>query len=458
VESVLFTLPPLPPPFDQIDPISFGLGVGCSLLLAIVLLLLVQMRVQRRQLTLALKLERYEDETDILRRELDEVRHEYDLLIRECRQLETENASLQTSYRGLQQQLQEREILLEETRTQIKRDFQILAGQALQEKGESLNQQHTSTLTHLLRPFQDQILAFKSKVEDIYDRDSRDRVSMLKEIEHLKELNQQISSDAANLTQALRGSNKLQGQWGEMILAKLLESSGLRGGKEFQTQVHHLSQDGSALRPDVIVHLPDERTVIIDAKVSLKAFQDAHNTEDEKEKAIFVKQHLDSVKKQVSLLAGKQYQQLSEVGSLDFVLLFIPIEGAFQLAVEQDPELLVASMQKKVILASPSTLLAILRTIHHLWRLDEQNRNSLVIAKQAGNLYDKFVGFAEAFEEIGFRLTQAQQSWHTARNRLSTGQGNLVSRAEALKQLGVQASKELPDSLSSTSSLPGETS
>nr|WP_320011406.1 DNA recombination protein RmuC [uncultured Desulfobulbus sp.] len=458
MESVFFTLPQLPAPFDQIDPTSFTFGVGFSLFFAVILLLVLQMRVQRRQLTLSLKLERYEDETDILRRELKEVRHEYDLLIRECRQLETENASLQTSYRGLQQQLQEREILLEETRTQIKRDFQILAGQALQEKGESLNQQHTSTLTHLLRPFQDQILDFKSKVEDIYDRDSRDRVSMLKEIEHLKTLNQQISSEAANLTQALRGSNKLQGQWGEMILAKLLENSGLRSGKEFQTQVHHISQDGSALRPDVIVHLPDERTVIIDAKVSLKAFQDAHNTEDEQEKTLLIRQHLDSVRKQVSLLAGKQYQQLSEVGSLDFVLLFIPIEGAFQLAVEQDPELLTASMQKKVILTSPSTLLAILRTIHHLWRLDEQNRNGLVIAKQAGNLYDKFVGFAEAFEEIGFRLTQAQQSWHTARNRLSTGQGNLVARAEALKELGVQASKTLPESLSSTSSLSGEIS
>lgn len=428
------------------------------MLLAIVVLLLVQNKVQRRQLTLSLRLERFQDEARALDTELMEVRREYDLLIRECRQLETENASLQTAYRSLQQQLQEREILLEETRNQIKRDFQILASQVFSEKGASLNQQNTTTLNHLLRPFQEQLQEFKKKVEDIYDHDSRDRVSMTKEIQHLKELNQQISSDAANLTQALRGSNKLQGQWGEMILSRLLENSGLRNGKEYQVQVHHISQDGSALKPDVLVFLPDKRTVIIDAKVSLKAFQDAHNTQDETEKATYIKQHIDSVKKQVSLLAGKQYQQLSDVGSLDFVLLFIPIEGAFQLAVEQEPEILVASMQKKVILASPSTLLAILRTIHHLWRLDEQNRNSLVIAKHAGNLYDKFVGFAEAFEEIGFRLNQTQQSWHTARNRLTTGQGNLVARAEALKHLGVQASKELPASLTHTSSVSGELS
>jgi len=458
VSLALFDLTPLPPPFNQIDLFSFCLGAGGCLLFTVVLLLILQNRVQRRQLTLSLRLERFQDEAKGLDRELDEVRHEYDLLIRECRQLETENASIQASYRALQHQLQEREILLEETRTQIKRDFQILAGQVFHEKGATLNQQHTSTLSHLLRPFQDQLQEFKKRVEDIYDRDSRDRVSMLKEIEHLKELNQQISSDAANLTQALRGSNKLQGQWGEMILARLLESSGLRNGKEYQVQVHHVSESGSSFKPDVVVSLPDNRTVIIDAKVSLKAFQDAHNTQDEAQRSAFLRQHLESVKRQVNLLASKQYQQLSEIGSLDFVLLFIPIEAAFQAAVELEPEVLVSSMQKKVILASPSTLLAILRTIHHLWRLDEQNRNSLVIAKHAGNLYDKFVGFAEAFEEIGFRLNQTQQSWHTARNRLTTGQGNLVARAEALKHLGVQASKELPASLTPSSSLSGEPS
>jgi len=452
----LFSLASLPPPFNQVDLISLCLGAGGCALAALILFLLIHNKEQRRQLTLSLRLERFQDDAHALDNELADVRREYDLLIRECRQLETENASLQTAYHALQRQLQEREILLEETREQIKRDFQILAGQVFHEKGESLNQQHTTTLHHLLRPFQEQLQEFKKKVEDMYNTDARDRVSILKEIEHLKELNQQVSSDAANLTQALRGSNKIQGQWGEMILSRLLESSGLRNGKEYQVQVHHISHEGAALKPDVIVYLPEKRTVVIDAKVSLKAFQDAHNTQEEKARATFIKQHLESVKKQINLLAGKQYQQLGDVGSLDFVLLFIPIEGAFQLAVEQEPELLVASMQKKVILTSPSTLLAILRTIHHLWRLDEQNRNSLVIAKHAGNLYDKFVGFAEAFEEIGFRLNQTQQSWHTARNRLITGQGNLVARAEALKHLGVQVSKELPDSLTPSSSVSGE--
>lgn len=243
-----------------------------------------------------------------------------------------------------------------------------------------------------------------------------------------------------------------------MILSRLLESTGLRAGSEYEVQVAHTGENGQMLRPDVLVHLPDERTIIIDAKVSLNAYQDAYNAEDETAQQAFIRQHVESVKKQINLLAGKQYHQLMDAGSLDFVLLFIPIEGAFQMVVEQEPDILVASMQKKVILTSPSTLLAILRTIHHLWRLDEQNRNSLTIAKQAGNLYDKFVGFAEAFEEIGARLKQSEQAWHTARNRLATGQGNLITRAEELKQLGVQTSKNLPDSLRHISSTSGESS
>jgi DNA recombination protein RmuC len=459
MQPLLFTsVPPLPPPFDQIDLFSFALGSGGCFLLAILVFVVVSSRGQRRRLALSLRLERLQDENRDLNNELIEARREHALLLRECRQLDTENASLQTGYRSLQQQLHDRQSLLAETRDQIKQQFQFLAAQAINDKSALLNQQHAATLTHLLRPFQEQLMEFKNRVDHLYDRDSRDRVSLLKEIEHLRLLNEQVSTEAANLTQALRGSNKIQGQWGEMVLSRLLESSGLRNGREYVTQIHCPTQDGNAYRPDVLVYLPDNRTVIIDAKVSLKAFQDAHNAEDEAIKKQHIKQHLDSLKKQINLLAGKQYHQLTDIGSLDFVLLFLPIEGAFQLAVAHEPDILVNAMQRKVILASPSTLLAILRTIHHLWRLDEQNRNSLVIAKHAGNLYDKFVGFIETLEELGLRLNQAQQAWHTAKNRLSTGKGNLIARAEALKHLGVQSTKEMPDSYQHTSSAPGESS
>ena len=431
---------------------------GFCLTLPVILLLLLHGRSQRRNITLALRLEQMQDVVRDLDEELAQLQQDYDQLLSECRQMDSENASLHTSCRALQQQLQEREMLRAETREQISRDFQLLASQVMAEKGEKLNQQHTAALDLLLRPFQEQLQAFKHKVDDIHERESRDRVSLLKEIEHLKELNFQIGADAANLTQALRGSNKLQGVWGEMVLSRLLESSGLRNGKEYAVQVHHTTADGNTYKPDVLVYLPDNRTVIIDAKVSLKAFLDAHQAEDDMDRARLIKQHLESIKKQINLLASKQYHLLPDAGSLDFVLLFIPVEGAFQMAVEHEQEILVTAMQKKVILASPSTLLAILRTIHHLWRQDEQNRNSLVIAKQAGNLYDKFVGFVEAFEEIGLRLNQTSQAWHTARNRLTTGQGNLIARAETLKHLGVQATKELPASLKPTSSGPGESS
>ncbi len=439
----------------QINSLLLGGAVGA--IVVAVIFLLVLSRSQRRQWSASFRLERLQEQSRTHDAEIQRLRSERNQLVKECRKIDAENASLQTACTLMQQQIQERNALLAETRKQIEQDFQFLAGKIISEKGELLNRQHESSLTLLLRPFRDQLLDFKNKVEEVYDRDSRDRVSMIKEIEHLKQLNRQVSSDAANLAEALRGSNKLQGQWGEMILARLLEASGLRNGTEFALQVSLKTPDGTTFQPDALVYLPENRTVVIDAKVSLKAFADAHSARDEAQKQQQVKLHLDSIKRQVNLLAGKQYQQLTGTGSLDFVLLFIPIEGAFQLAVEQEPDILISAMQRKVILASPSTLLAILRTVHHLWRMDEQNRNSLVIAKQAGSLYDKFVGFTEAFEEIGLRLNQTQQAWHTARNRLSSGQGNLIARTEALKDLGVQSSKQLPDSLKTIASVVGET-
>jgi len=450
-------VPLFPFSLDPAQLYPFVLGMAAGVVIALFFHLLASNRSQRRQLVLSLRLERLQEESRRLTQEIERLRLERNQMARECRQLDTDNASLQTGYTAMQRQVEERDLLLAETRRQIEQDFQLLAGKIITEKGELLNQQHESALTLLLRPFRDQVQEFKRKVEDVYDRDTRDRTALIKEIEHLKQLNQQVSLDANNLAEALRGNNKLQGQWGEMVLTKLLEASGLRNGQEFAVQVSLKTGEGSTFQPDVLVYLPEKRAVIIDAKVSLKAFLAAHNASDPDLKQQHLKQHLDSIRKHTAALAAKQYHQLMGAGSLDFVLLFIPMEGAFQLAVEHDPEILTQAMHRKVILASPSTLLAILKTIHHLWRMDEQNRNSLIIAKQAGSLYDKFVGFVEAFEEIGSRLNQSQQAWHTAKNRLSSGQGNLIARAETLKNLGVQSSKELPAALKHTSSAQGET-
>ena len=337
--------------------------------------------------------------------------------------------------------------LLEVTRQEMEKNFQLLAEKIFKEKGSTISHKHQDELSSLLLPVREQLGEFKKKVEDVYDRETRDRVSLRKEIEHLKDLNQQISKDAINLTNALKGQSKIQGIWGEMILKNLLENSGLKQGYEFELQVQLKDAAGKIRIPDVLVRLPQNREIIVDAKVSLTAYEKMFQTDDPDEEKRFLIQHINSIRQHIRILADKKYHLLEGINSLDFTVLFIPTEGAFQTAIGTDPELLNMAMQKKIIMASPSTLLAILRTTHHLWRQEEQTRNSLAIAKQAGNLYDKFIGFLESFEEVGTRLDQTKSAWDSARNRLVSGRGNLIIRAEKLKELGVQTNKSLPASI-----------
>jgi len=428
----------------QVHGPSLFLGLCFGAAAMGIILLVVYNRTQRSRLLLSLRMEQaaknnrqLEDETRQLRRERNSLREQN-------HRLERDNIDLEARLRETRTIARERQQLFEQTRQQMEEDFQNLARKVLAEQGRVLREQHAGGLESLLVPVRDQLDGFRKKVEDVYDRESRDRLSLIKEIEHLKNLNEGISRDALNLTRALQGANKLQGQWGEMVLERLLEESGLRPGREFETQVSIRDGQGKLKQPDVIIHLPGKRDVIIDAKVSLSSYLEVCRTSDTKVKELHLKGHLESLNKHIRLLSGKQYQQLPGLTTPDFVLLFIPVEGAFQAAISSKPDLLTRAMRRRVVLSGPSTLLAILRTIHHMWRLDEQNRNGLAIAKEAGNLYDKFVGFVEAFTEVGTRLTQAQQSWQVAEKRLTTGQGNLISRAAALKKLGVQPGKELP--------------
>jgi DNA recombination protein RmuC len=423
-----------------------SLLLGCLLSGAFmgIIMLLVCNRVQRSRLLLSMRLDQaikknrhLEEDSGLLRRECDSLReHNH--------RLERETIILEAALRENETIARERQQLLKQARQQMEEDFQNLARKVLAEQGRMLREQHDDGLESLLLPVRDQLAGFKKKVEDVYDRESRDRISLVKEIEHLKTLNERISRDAVDLTRALQGTNKLQGQWGEMVLERLLEESGLQPGREFETQVSIRDERGRLKQPDVIIHLPGKRDVIIDAKVSLNNYLKACRSNDPDEQQQHLKDHLSSLQKHIKGLSGKKYQQLPGLTTPDFVLLFIPVEGAFQAAINSKPELLSGAMQRRVVLSGPSTLLAILRTIHHMWRLDEQNRNGLAIAKEAGNLYDKFVGFVEAFTEVGTRLDQAKQSWQLAEKRLATGHGNLINRAESLKKLGVQPSKELP--------------
>ena len=437
--------------FTRLHVPSLVTGAAGAALLLLTGCLTVYTRMSRRNLGLTIRLDQAARNIRGLEETLHRLRAERDELRLQLRKTTEMMTAQQTELDNSRRLLREREKLFTTVRDQMRRDFELLAGRVLQQQGKELGLRHESGLQSLLEPMRKQLADFQTRVEDVYDKKSRDHAALVREIELLRELNQQLSNDALHLTQALQGKNKIQGQWGEMILERLLEDSGLRKGREFETQQGMRNEDGRLRQPDVIVHLPDKRDIIIDAKVSLKAWTQAAHEEDEKKRQQLLKHHLDSLRNHIKGLSGKAYHRLPGVNTVDFVLLFMPAEGAFQAAVSLQPDLLTAAMRKKIVLAGPSTLLAVLRTIHHLWRVDEQGRNSLAIAKQAGQLYDKFVGFAEAFEEIGFRLEQGRRSWQTARKRLVSGKGNLVDRVESLKKLGVQPERNLPEAIKKNS-------
>ncbi len=404
-------------------------------------------RIIRQKSGLAIRLEQANRNLTRIEEEKKRLDNERQLLLAKQQQSIQNTATMQAELVATRTLMEERQKILEKTRIQMEKDFQLLSMQVMEQQGQQLTANHTANLSSILDPVKEQLLKFKGKVEEVYDKNSRDHAALCREIELLRNLNRQISSEARNLTRALQGKNKIQGQWGEMVLDKLLESSGLRKGHEFETQIALRDENGSLCRPDVLIRLPGGRDVVIDAKVSLTAWTKAAGEEDLEKQKEHLKLHLKSLHNHIHGLASKGYHRLPAITSLDFVILFIPTEPAFQAALIHEPDLPDKAMRKKIILAGPSTLLAILRTIHNLWRLDEQGKNSLIIAKQAGNLYDKFAGFLEAFEDVGFRLEQGQQSWQTARNRLLTGKGNLISRINNLKELGIQPQRELPDTI-----------
>ncbi|HJN96145.1 MAG TPA: DNA recombination protein RmuC, partial [Gammaproteobacteria bacterium] len=297
-------------------------------------------------------------------------------------------------------------------------------------------------LEMVLNPLQEKIKQFEKRVEETYDKESKERFSLAKEIKSLQELNSRISEEAVNLTNALKGDNKAQGSWGEFVLESILEKSGLVKGREYDVQVSLKAEDGSKSQPDVVVHLPESRDVIIDSKVSLKAWDAFCSSEDEENKADFLKQHVQSVRLHVKNLSGKGYQNLVGVNSLDYVLLFMPIEAAYSVVIQLDPELNQHAFERNIIFVGPTTLLTTLKTVHNLWRLVQQNQNANEIAKQAGNLYDKFVAFVGDLDEVGQRIDASKKSFDKAHNKLLSGRGNLIKRVENLKQLGAKTSKK----------------
>ena len=356
-----------------------------------------------------------------------------------------------------QEQLAAREqlALIEQSRTVLGREFEVLANRIFESKQASFQQQNQQTLAQskqslegLVSPLRDQLKQFREKVEQVYDTENRERASLITEIRLLKNLSQQVSEDASNLASALKGDNKAQGNWGEVILERILEQSGLQKGREYDTQVNLRSDEGERRLPDVIVRLPEGRDVVIDAKVSLVDYQRFCDAEDPLERERYLKAHVLSLRSHVMKLSDKSYQNLDGIRTLDFVMIFMPIEAAFSAAFQYDQNLFGEAFERGIVIVSPTTLLATLRTVHSIWRYEKQNRNAEKIAQEAGKLFDQFALVGDSLEGLGKQLGKANDSYLETVKRFTTGRGNMVSRVEKLKQLGARTSKQLPATFS----------
>jgi DNA recombination protein RmuC len=361
-------------------------------------------------------------------------------------QLAQANQSLESSrsfFKAQQEKLAEQKAEIENTRSHFQKEFENIAEKLLKEKSREFTDVNKLSIDTILNPLKENIKAFEQKVDKVYSTEAAERHVLRGEISKLMELNQLISTEASNLTKALKGDNKKQGNWGEVILEKVLERSGLVRDREYRTQASLNHADGNRLQPDVIIDLPDEKHLIIDSKVSLIAYERLVNCETEEERRLFSKAHIESIRGHVQGLSSKNYHDLYQVNSPDFVLLFVPIESSFSFAVQLDADLFSDAWDKRVVIVSPSTLLATLRTIASIWKQERQNRNVLEIARLSGEMYDKFVGFVGDMEGIGKNIKQSQDSYDKALNKLVDGRGNLTVTAEKIKKLGAKANKQI---------------
>jgi len=334
-------------------------------------------------------------------------------------------------------------------------EFENLANRIFESKNQTFKEQNKNELNLLLDPFRINIKEFEKKVEETYVQGTRERSALKEQIEQMMRLNEQMSNETKNLTKALKGESKTQGNWGEVILERILETSGLTRGREYQVQESITGEDGGRLQPDVVIYLPEEKRIVIDAKVSLLDYERFVSEEDDTKRMVHLRQHINSIKNHVKGLSAKNYQSLYEIAELDFVLMFIPIEPAFSIALQHDHNLFKEAFEKNVILVSNTTLLATLRTISSIWRHEYQNRNALDIAARGGALYDKFVAFTEDLINLGKKLDSSKDEYENAMRKLYSGKGNLVGQTEKLRDLGAKANKKIDQRLLEKSDISG---
>jgi DNA recombination protein RmuC len=350
-------------------------------------------------------------------------------------------ATLEAQLAAERSQSAEKIALLHDARESLGLQFKTLANDILEEKSKRFAEQNQASLGTLLDPLRSRLADFQGKVEQFYDAEGKQRSALSQQVSQLMDLNKLLGDEARSLTSALKGSSKAQGNWGELILERVLEASGLRRGHEYHVQQNHTREDGSRAQPDVVIQLPEERSLVVDAKVSLIAYEECVRAETDEARLLAQRRHLQSIRAHIDGLSARNYQQLYSLKTLDFVLMFVPIEPAFMLAVVADEQLFMDAWRRNVLLVSPSTLLFVVRTVAHLWRQEQQNRNAQEISRRGADLYDKLAAFVGDLEDIGRSLDKAQKSYGDAFKRLKTGRGNAIAQAERLRELGVKPTK-----------------
>lgn len=419
--------------------ISAGIGAYIGLKFAQLKSKSDKSTLEERQLQLNNTINELKQTVEKTETEREEIRREKEFL-------NTELSRRNTEFENLQQQNLKRDEELTKQQEQLRKDFELMASKILEEKSEKFTIQNKENIKNILNPLEEKIKTFEKKVEDS-QKESISMHSALKEqLLGLKDLNQQMAKEATNLTKALKGDSKTQGNWGELVLERVLEKSGLEKDREYFVQQNFQREDGTRVMPDVVLHLPDSKKMIIDSKVSLTDYERMVNAEDE-ERNIYLKAHVSSIKKHVDQLSAKNYQDLYDIESPDFVLMFIPIEPAFAVAINEDNTLYNKAFEQNIVIVTPSTLLATLRTIDTMWNNEKQQQNAIEIARQAGALYDKFEGLVTDLTGVGKKIDAAKSDYSAAMNKLVEGRGNLISRVENIKKMGAKAKKSLPESI-----------
>ena len=402
---------------------------------------------QREQSRLEERINHINQNNQQTAKEKSELQDEIKFIQREKEHLITKNTSLEEQLKNLQEKLQENKTEIENLQEKFTKEFENLANKILDEKATKFTNQNKENIKNILEPLEKKIQSFEKKVTDSDEKRAGFQSALKTQLENLKQMNQQMSKETINLTKALKGDSKSQGNWGELVLERVLEKSGLEKDREYFVQQSFVQDGGRRVLPDVVIHLPDSKKMIIDSKVSLTAYEQYVNEDDENTRKSHLKEHLNSLKRHIEQLSEKKYEDLYEIESPDFVLLFVPIETAFSVAINEDTSIYNRAFEKNIVIVTPSTLLATLRTIDTMWTNEKQQRNAIEIARQAGALYDKFNGLLQDLIAVGKRIDDSKKEYSNAMNKLVEGRGNLIVSVEKLKKMGAKAKKALPENI-----------